>query len=173
MSKPPDIKDLRRLLCRCGVELRLAQDRVTPDDYIVALHEQYGDALTYDMIQYGFDQYAWSVGRKAMKELEAEAEGLAEARQLVLPMSLQHVKVPKALPIEVNGKPITVTAVTAGIPEGDAYTDSLQANVNACTNKLIDWLSVWTPARAVLVEHPGWDFGRALEYLAEQEKGPE
>jgi hypothetical protein len=170
VSKPPDIKDLRRLLRRCGIELRSAQERVEPVDYIVALHEQYGDILTPDMILYGFDQFAWSVGKKAMKDLEAEAEGLTESRQMVLPGSLAHIKVPKALPIEINGKSITVTAVACTIVEGDAYTASLQKNINGCIENLTDWQQVWEPARKVMVEHPGWDFGRALEYLARKEE---
>jgi hypothetical protein len=53
------------------------------------------------------------------------------------------------------------------------YTASLQKNINGCIKKLTDWQQVWEPARKVMVDHPGWDFGRALEYLAEQEKGPE
>jgi hypothetical protein len=121
VSKPPDIKDLHRLLCRCGIELRSAQERVDSSDYIVALHERYGDVITHDMMVYGFDQFAWAVGKKAMKVLEAEAEGLTESRQMTLPGSLAHVSVPKALPIEVGGKMVTVTAVYATVPEGDAY----------------------------------------------------
>lgn len=174
-KKCPDVKDLRRLLCRLAVELREAQPEVTKEEYLLALHERYGALITIEQRQYALDEYGWSVARKAMKDLDAAEAGIVEDRQLVLPGSLRHVKVPRALPIELNGAQKTVSATYAGIPEGDAYTESLKGNANACFGKLTDWLEVWTPARKVMVDHPGWDFGRALEYLAkkEEEEGPE
>lgn len=169
MSKMPDIKDLRRLIRRLGIELRSSMDRVTPQEFIVALHERYDDLLTPEQIRYGFDQFAWASGRNAMKTVEAEAEDMIEGRQLVLPMSLSHVKVPKALPIDVRGEAVTVTAVTCNIEEGDLYTDSLRGNAEACFKNLTEWLSVWVPARKVMETNPGWDFGTACQYLADHE----
>lgn len=169
MSQMPDIKDLRRLIRRLGIELRSSQDRVTPQDFIVALHERYDGLLTPEQIRYGFDQHAWAVGRQAMKTVEAEAENMVEARQLNLPMSLSHVKVPKALPIEVRGEAVTVTAVSCNIEEGDLYTESLRGNAEACFKSLTEWLSVWEPAKKVMQANPGWDFGTACQYLADHE----
>jgi hypothetical protein len=88
------------------------------------------------------DEWSWPKARKAMQILDAEAEGLVEDRQLMLPMKLAHVKIPKALPIVVRGVPETVNAVFANIEQGDAYTLSLQGNANACIRKLTNWQSV-------------------------------
>jgi hypothetical protein len=172
-KKCPDIKDMQRMIRRLGVELRSRQTEVRKQDFLLALRERHGNELTTEMLAYGFDQYSWTIGRRAMKDLVAEAEGIFESRQMVLPMSMAHIPVPQALPIKIGGVEKTVTAVFADIEQGDAYTDSLQGNSNACIKKLTDWLSVWTPARKVMFEHraEGWDFGRALEYLADHDNG--
>lgn len=170
--KCPDVKDLKRIIRHLGVEMRSSQPIVEKPEYLLALHERYGDQLTPEQFGYALGEYAWPLARKAMQDVEAADEGLFEDRQMVLPMSLARVKVPKALPIVVNGVPKTVTAVFADIPQGDAYTESLKGNSQACINKLIDWLSVWEPARKVMVEHPGFDFGDALQFLADHE-GPD
>jgi hypothetical protein len=170
--KCPDVKDLKRIIRHLGVEMRSSQPIVQKQEFLLALHERYGDQLTPEQFGYALGEYAWPVARKAMQDIEAADEGLFEDRQMVLPIRLAHVKVPKALPIVMDGVPQTVTSVYAGIPEGDAYTVSLQGNSQACINKLIDWLSVWEPARKVMVENPGFDFGDATAFLADQE-GPD
>jgi hypothetical protein len=165
----PNIKELKRKVRRLGVEMRSSQPEVRKPEFLVALHERLGDIMTPEVLHFCAGEYSWPIAQRAMKDLEAEAEGLVEDRQMVLPGSWAHIPVPKALPIKINGVEKTVTAVYAGIPEGDAYTDSLQGNAEACFKKLTAWLEVWTPARKVIVEHPSFDFGRALEYLGEQE----
>jgi hypothetical protein len=167
------VKDLKRMVQRLGVELRSSRPKVPKADFLLALHERCDALITPEQMRYCLDQWSWPIGRKAMQDIEAAAEGLTEDRQLMLPMSLSHIRIPKALPIVMNGVPETVTAVFANIEQGDAYTDSLKRNSLACINRLTHWQSVWEPARKVMVEfrHLGWDFGRALEYLAEQEGG--
>jgi hypothetical protein len=169
--KCPDVKDLTRIVERLGVEMRSNQPKVSKPEFLMTLHERYDDAITIEQLRYCVDEWAWPKARKAMQGLDAEAKGLVEARQLMLPMKLGHLKVPKALPIVVKGVPETVTAVFANIEQGDAYTASLQKNSVACIRKLTTWQSAWEPARKVMVEHieEGWDFGRALEYIAEQD----
>jgi hypothetical protein len=170
-NRCPDVKDLKRMVQRLGVEMRASQPKVPKAEFLLALHERFDDQITLEQQRYCVDQWSWPIARKAMQTLDAEAEGLVEDRQLMLPMSMKHIKVPKALPIVVKGAPETVTSVFANITQGDAYTDSLQSNSKACINRLTNWLSVWVPARKEMVIHPGWDFGRALEYLGEQEGG--
>jgi hypothetical protein len=167
------VKDLRRMVQRLGVEMRSSQASVPKAEFLVALHERYGDRITLEQQRYCVDEWAWPKARKAMQRLEAQAEGLVEKRQLMLPMKMGHIKVPRALPIVINGVPETVTAVYANIEQGDAYTASLMGNSIACIRKLTTWQSAWEPARKVMVEHidEGWDFGRALEHIADQEGG--
>jgi hypothetical protein len=167
------VKDLRRMVVRLGVELRSSLPSVPKAEFLLALHERFDNQITVEQQRYCVDEWSWPIARKAMKDVAAEAEGLIEDRQFMLPMSMAHIRVPRALPIIIKGKPTTVTAPFAKIPQGDAYTDSLQGNSVACINKLTDWLSVWEPARKVMVEHidQDWDFGRALEHIAEQEGG--
>jgi hypothetical protein len=171
--KCPDVKDLRRKVQRLGVELRTSQPRVPKAEFLVALHERLDDQITPEQQRFCLDEWSWPIARKAMQDIEAEAEGLVEDRQLMLPMSMAHLKVPKALPIVIKGVPETVTAVFATIEQGDAYTDRLKNNSIACINSLTTWQSAWEPARKVMVEHRhlNWDFGRALQHIADQEGG--
>jgi hypothetical protein len=166
----PDVKDLHRMVRRLAVELRSNRAEVSKPEYLLALHDRYADRITPEQQLYCVDEWAWPVARKAMKDLEAAAEGVVEDRQLTLPLSLAHIPVPKALPIDLDGVQRTVTAVYATVEDGDAYTASLQRNINACIKKLTEWLEVWKQARPVMVANPGWDFGRALEYLAKKEQ---
>jgi hypothetical protein len=140
--KCPDVKDLTRIVERLGVEMRSTMPKITKQEYLVALHERYDDRITLEQQRYCLDEWSWPKARKAMQILDAEAEGLVEDRQLMLPMKLAHVKIPKALPIVVRGVPETVNAVFANIEQGDAYTLSLQGNANACIRKLTNWQSV-------------------------------
>lgn len=165
----PNVNEVKRKVRHLGVELRSRQPEVRKPQFLLVLHEQLGDVLTPEVLRFCAGEHLWPIAQKAMKLLEAQAEGLVENRQMFLPGSLAHIPVPKALPIKINGEEKTVTAVFAGIPEGDAYTASLQRNSNSCIKKLTWWLEVWVPARKVMTEHPGFDFGRALEFLAEQE----
>jgi hypothetical protein len=117
--KCPDVKDLTRIVQRLGVELRSSQATVSKAEFLVALHERYDDRITLEQQRYCVDEWSWPKARRAMKDVAAEAEGLTEDRQMMLPLSMGHIKVPRALPIVIKGRPETVTAPFAKIPQGE------------------------------------------------------
>jgi hypothetical protein len=122
--KCPDVKDLTRIVKHLGVEMRSSQRKVSKPEFLLALHERYDDQITLEQQRYCVDEWSWPIARKAMQVVNAEAEGLVEDRQLMLPLSMGHIRVPRALPIVIKGKPETVTAVFAN----DAEWYSFSAN---------------------------------------------
>jgi hypothetical protein len=123
--KCPDVKDLRRMVQHLGVELRVSQPSVPKAEFLLALHERFDDQITVEQQRYCVDKWSWPIARKAMQDVAAEAEELSEPRQLMLPLSMGHIKIPRALPIMVKGVPETVTAVFAN--DAEWYSFSVNA----------------------------------------------
>ena len=123
--KCPDVKDLKRMVVRLGVEMRSTMPTVPKAEFLLALYERFDDQITPEQQRYCLDQWSWPVARKAMQTVEAETEGMVKERQLMLPMSMKHIKVPRALPIVIKGVPETVTAVFAN--DAEWYSFSVNA----------------------------------------------
>jgi hypothetical protein len=119
------VKDLRRMVVRLGVELRSSLPSVPKAEFLLALHERFDDQITVEQQRYCVDKWSWPIARKAMQDVAAEAEELSEPRQLMLPLSMGHIKIPRALPIMVKGVPETVTAVFAN--DAEWYSFSVNA----------------------------------------------
>lgn len=165
------MKDLGRLVRRVAVELRSTTTTyISPESFLKAFYEEHGDDLTDEQIRHGFEIYLYKLAKAAMQKVETEMEGMMQGRQLMLPMTMQHIKLPQAFPISRAGKQVIVPAVVATLEDCDSYTAGLQENIQDCMVKFSEWSTVWKPVREIMVANPGMDFGAALELLAGKEK---
>lgn len=170
MTKCPDIKEFRRLVSRLAIDLRSELEIVTGPQFVRAFHERYDAIVTHEQLVYCLDQVVWTAGRAALKTVESEQQDRRDPAQLPLPMSMADLKIPLSLPIERGGERICVTTLHGRLQDGRDYIRSLQANIQACIEKLTEWGTMWREVEPLLEANPEWTIGMALEFLRDQER---
>lgn len=169
MPNCPDVKDLRRLIRDVAVELRSQRVEISRNDFIDALHAKYDDALTYEQIVFGFDEFVWDEGRSAMKKVEGAARRGAD--QLPLPLTMAGLDIPMALPIDrPDGGRTVVVTMHATLDDCEAYVTSIESNINACMKRLTEFMVMLKHVRPLMEANPGWTVGDALQRLCDQER---
>lgn len=165
------MKELSRTLRNIAIDLRASSAEVTQADFLRSLRERLGD-ITQEQMLYGFERFAWAVGRHALKDIQTEAERRRDPAQLVLPMSMAGLKIPLSLPIDrPDGRRVCVTTHAATLEDCDLYDKGLSDNIHACTVRRLHFGEMMKDVRPVLVANPGWNVGMALEFLRDQERG--
>jgi hypothetical protein len=94
--KPP--KPLRDAIRETAVRLWEAGEETTPDNFLTTFHRTHGTAVTSEALRYGFDRWLVEEARDQMKRIGREAKRVNE-RQLLLPLSLAHLKIPSTLQV--------------------------------------------------------------------------
>jgi hypothetical protein len=160
-----------RLIKDTAVEVRASNREFDKPIFIDELHRRYDDALTYEQIVYGFDEFAWEEGRQFSKDINTAARKRDPA-QLPLPMNLMELDIPAVLPIDrPDGKRVCVVTLHATLEDCDAYVKSIEGNINACIRKLTQFLQMLKAVRPIMEANPGWTVGMALQWLVDQERG--
>jgi hypothetical protein len=168
--KCPDVKELSRTLRNIAIDLRASSAEVTQTDFLRSLRERLAN-ITPEQMLYGFERFAWAVGRHALKDVQTEAERRRDPAQLTLPMSMAGLKIPLSLPIDrPDGRRVCVTTHAATLEDCDLYDKGLVDNIRACTVRRLHFGEMMKDVRPVLVANPGWNVGMALEFLRDQER---
>jgi hypothetical protein len=160
-----DPGDLTDLIRDCAIDLW--QSGVSSSTLFVnAFNQKFGDRISTEQRQYGFDQWLAAAGKKMMKKVGKELERLQQTLQYDLPMDLRKYDIPDTLTMPNRWVPLHLAEEI----DLDAYLDELQKNADDCLNKIIGFTTFAERVRPVLRANPGWKVGDALRWLCAQDR---
>jgi hypothetical protein len=161
-----DPGDLRDMIRDCAIDLW--QRGVTdPARFVHAFNERYGNVLSIEQRQYGFEQWLVAAGNKMMKKVRKEILKQTGSLQFDLPMDLQKYDIPDTLTIPRGWVPLH----EADEADLDAQLAEMLDHVDDCLNKIVGFRTFVERVRPILRDNPGWKTGDALRWLKVQERG--
>lgn len=160
-----DAGNLTDLIRECAIDL-WQRGLTDPGHFVRAFNLRFGDEISPEQKQYGFDQWVAKAGQKMMKRVDKELRARGEL-QLELPMDLQKYDIPATLTGSRRG---WVPLWDADEEDLEDQLTEMQSHADDCLNKIVGFTVFVERVRPILRANPGWKTGDAIRWLKSQER---